>query len=212
MKTKYIKANFIPVFIELLFVLSCFIVEKQFYIYTNFCFYLVLVIFFYIRKDYSFKDWFSEIKSGKTFWKHVVITIIFFCLSFIFTTILENIVPNFDKGMIVLRADNWVKSFLLALSTIFFPPIVEETFYRKNLISFKNNKTLVITTLLAMFLYALEHSLACWGIFLCMIWALPLSISYIKTKNVHVTMTAHFICNLVINGITLVKVCKFLLS
>lgn len=113
--------------------------------------------------------------------------------------------------MIVLRADNWVKLFLLVISTIFFTPIVEETFYRKNLISFKNNKTLVITTLLAMFLYDLEHPLTCGGIFLCMIWALPLSISYIKTKNIHVTMTAHFICNLVINGSTLVKVCKFLL-
>ena len=35
MKSKYIKSNIFPIFIEILFVLSCFIVEKQFYIYTN---------------------------------------------------------------------------------------------------------------------------------------------------------------------------------
>ena len=89
--------------------------------------------------------------------------------------------------------------------------IVEESFYRKNLISFKNRRILVLTTLFSMFLYALEHALAIWGIFLCMIWALPLSISYIKTKNIYVVMTAHFICNIVVNGMAIVKLCFFLL-
>lgn len=56
-----------------------------------------------------------------------------------------------------------------------------------------------------MFLYALEHALAIWGIFLCMIWALPLSVAYIKTKNIYVPMTAHAICNIVVNGIIVVK-------
>ena len=39
---------------------------------------------------------------------------------------------------------------------------------------------------------------------LTMIWALPLSISYIKTKNVYVPMTAHFIGNLFGNGIDII--------
>lgn len=69
-----------------------------------------------------------------------------------------------------------------------------------------------MTTIFSMFLYALEHAFTIWGIFLCMIWALPLSISYIKTKNIYVTMTAHFICNMIVNGITIIKVCSFLLS
>ena len=72
------------------------------------------------------------------------------------------------------------------------------------MISFENKGTLVITTILGMFLYALEHSLTIWGIFLTMIWALPLSISYIKTKNIYVPMTVHFIGNLLENGITVI--------
>lgn len=212
MKSKYIKSNIFPIFIEILFVLSCFIVEKQFYIYTNFCFYLLLGIYFYMRKDFSIKEWYNAIKSGKKFFVQVILTVVFLSVAFYFTIILENIFPNFNKGIILLRADNWIKLVLLILSTIIFPSIFEETFFRKNLISFKNNKILVFTTLLSMFLYALEHSLTLWGIFLCMIWALPFSISYIKTKNIYVPMTAYLICNLIVNGITVFEVCKFLFN
>ncbi|MCM1105194.1 MAG: CPBP family glutamic-type intramembrane protease [Clostridium sp.] len=52
----------------------------------------------------------------------------------------------------------------------------------------------------SMLLYAAEHSLKPWGIVLTMLWALPLSVSYIKTKNVFVPMTAHFIVNFLGNG------------
>ena len=212
METKYIKDNFVPIFIELLFVVSCFIVEKQFYIYTNFCFYLLLAVYFYIRKDLSIKEWYNAIKSGKKFFIQVILTVVFISIAFYFTIILENIFPNINKGMILLRADNWLKLILFSFSTIIFPPIIEETFFRKNLISFKNSKILIITSLLSMFLYALEHSLTWWGIFLCMIWAFPFSISYIKTRNIYVSMTAHLICNLIINGILIIDLIKYLIK
>lgn len=44
-----------------------------------------------------------------------------------------------------------------------------------------------------------------------MIWALPLSISYIKTKNVYVPMTAHFIGNLLGNGIDVIMTVIFMI-
>lgn len=212
MKNKYIKSNIFPIFIELLFVVSCFIVEKQFYIYTNFFFYLLLAIYFYIRKDFSIKEWYNAIKSGKKFFIQVILTVVFISIAFYFTIILENIFPNLSKGMILLRADNWLKLILFLFSVIIFPPIVEETFFRQNLISFKNNKILIFTTFLSMFLYALEHSLRLWGIFLCMIWALPFSVSYIKTRNIYIPMTAHLICNLIINGVLIIDVIKYIFN
>ncbi|MEB3024719.1 MULTISPECIES: CPBP family intramembrane glutamic endopeptidase [unclassified Parvimonas] len=212
MKNKYIKSNIFPIFIELLFVVSCFIVEKQFYIYTNFFFYLLLAIYFYIRKDFSIKEWYNAIKSGKKFFIQVILTVVFISIAFYFTIILENIFPNLSKGMILLRADNWLKLILFLFSVIIFPPIIEETFFRQNLISFKNNKILIFTTFLSMFLYALEHSLRLWGIFLCMIWALPFSVSYIKTRNIYVPMTAHLICNLIINGVLIIDVIKYIFN
>ena len=183
---KYIKLNIIPIIIEIIFVVSCFIIPKEYFIYTNFLFYMFLLIYFYIKKEFSFKEWLNNIKSGKKFWKQVIITALLFMLAFIITR------------------DSWLKLIIFAISTIPLPAVVEETFYRKSIISFKSKGILLITTILGMFLYALEHSLTIWGIFLTMIWALPLSVSYIKTKNIYVPMTAHFIGNLLGNGMTVI--------
>ncbi len=202
--SQYIKTNIIPIIIEIVFIISCFIIPKEYFIYTNFLFYFLLLIYFCIKKDFSLKEWLNNIKSGKKFWKQVIITAIFFVLAFILTMFLENIFFNLNTGMIALKRDNWLKLIIFAISTILFPAITEETFYRKNMISFKSKRILIITTILSMILYALEHSLAIWGIFLTMIWALPLSISYIKTKNIYVPMTAHFIGNLLGNGIDVI--------
>lgn len=202
--SKYIKLNIIPIIIEIIFIVSCFIIPKEYFIYTNFLFYMLLLIYFCIKKEFSLKEWFKNIKSGKKFWKQVIITSLFFILAFIITSILENVFPNYSTGTIGLKRDSWLKLIIFAISTILLPAVVEETFYRKNMISFKSKGVLWVTTILGMFLYALEHSLTIWGIFLTMIWALPLSVSYIKTKNIYVPMTAHFIGNLLGNGITVI--------
>ena len=204
MLNKYIKLNMLPILLETIFIIFCFIVPKEYYIYTNFIFYLLLLLFFIIRKDFSLKEWTKNIKSGKKFWKQVTVTSILFVLSFGVTIVLENIFSKLDTGTIGLERDTWFKLILFAISTIIFPAITEETFYRKNMISLKSKSILLITTILSMLLYALEHSLSIWGIFLTMIWTVPLSVSYIKTKNIYVPMTAHFIGNLLGNGIDVI--------
>lgn len=201
---KYVKTNLFPIIIEVIFIISCFIVPREYYIYTNFCFYLTLAIYFWCRKDFSLKEWIHNLKSGKKFWMSVLLTAMGFMGAFVITTVLESMFSNFNTGMIGLRRNSWITLIIFAMSTILLPPIVEETFYRKNMISFKNKVVLIITTLLGMLMYALEHSLAILGILLTMIWALPLSISYIKTKNVYVPMTAHFMGNLFGNGIDII--------
>ena len=202
--SKYIKLNIIPIIIEVIFIVSCFIIPKEYFIYTNFIFYMLLFIYFYIKKEFSLKEWLNNVKSGKKFWRQVIVTSLLFILAFIITTVLESIFPDYNTGTIALKRDSWLKLIIFAISTILLPAVTEETFYRKNMTSFKNKKILLITTILGMFLYSLEHSLTLWGIFLTMIWALPLSISYIKTKNIYVTMTAHFIGNLLGNGIDVI--------
>lgn len=211
MDSRYIKVNVLPIIVEILFVIAC-LIFKDFVIYINFCFYMILAMYFCRRKDFSITKCWNYIKGGSTFWKQVILTMFFFILAFIFTNILENMLPHLNAGMIKLRADNYLKLSLFTVSTIILAPIAEELFYRKNLIYFKNRKILILTTIFSMFLYALEHTFTIWGIFLCMIWALPLSCSYIKTKNIYVTITAHFICNMLVNGITIIKVWDYLHS
>ena len=212
MKNKYLKSLIFPLTIEMLFILGCFLCSSKDHIFLNFLFYLILAIYFSWNKDFSLKEWWKAVRSGGRFWKQVLLTILFLSLAFVFTNFLESLFPDLDKGMIYLRVDSWLKLVLYAASTILLPPIVEEIFYRKLLISFKSKKILIVTTVLSMFLFALEHAFAIWGIFLCMIWALPLSLSYIRTRNLYVPMTAHLICNMIINGLTVFEVCNFLLS
>ena len=201
---KYIKANLIPLIIEILFIISYYIFPKDDFIYVNAFFYVLLFVYFLISKDLNLKEWFLSFRSGKKYWIQVLLTFLGFMLAFILTTILEGIFPRLETGTINLRRDTWLTLGVFAISTILFPAITEETFYRKNLILFDSKKTVIITTILSMFLYACEHSLAPWGIFLTMIWALPLSLSYIKTRNIYVVMTAHFLGNLLGNGVDVI--------
>lgn len=201
---KYVKANLIPLIIEILFIISYYIVPKDDFIYVNAFFYVLLFVYFLISKDLNLKEWFLSFRSGKKYWIQVLLTFLGFMLAFILTTILEGIFPGLETGTINLRRDTWLTLGVFAISTILFPAITEETFYRKNLILFDSKKTVIITTILSMFLYACEHSLAPWGILLTMIWALPLSLSYIKTRNIYVVMTAHFLGNLLGNGVDVI--------
>lgn len=201
---KYVKANLIPLIIEILFIISYYIVPKDDFVYVNAFFYVLLFVYFLISKDLNLKEWFLSFRSGKKYWIQVLLTFLGFMLAFILTTILEGIFPGLETGTINLRRDTWLTLGVFAISTILFPAITEETFYRKNLILFDSKKTVIITTILSMFLYACEHSLAPWGIFLTMIWALPLSLSYIKTRNIYVVMTAHFLGNLLGNGVDVI--------
>ncbi|SFQ64271.1 type II CAAX endopeptidase family protein [Streptococcus equinus] len=201
---KYVKANLIPLIIEILFIISYYIFPKDDFIYVNAFFYVLLFVYFLISKDLNLKEWFLSFRSGKKYWIQVLLTFLGFMLAFILTMILEGIFPGLETGTINLRRDTWLTLGVFAISTILFPAITEETFYRKNLILFDSKKTVIITTILSMFLYACEHSLAPWGIFLTMIWALPLSLSYIKTRNIYVVMTAHFLGNLLGNGVDVI--------
>jgi len=201
---EYLKKNIIPVVIEICFIVSCFIVPHEYFIYTNFIFYLCLFMYFCITKAFSFKEWLVHVKSGKRFWKQVVLTAIMFLIAFFVTIVLEGQFSTLTTGYINLKRDTWLRLFVFAISTIILPPITEELFFRKSVIAFKSKGILMFTALIGMFLYAVEHSLSIWGIFLTMIWALPLTVSYIKTKNIYVPMTAHLIGNLLGNGIDVV--------
>ena len=141
MDRKYIKLNIFPIILEGLFILAC-LLFREHCIYINFLFYIVLAVYFKQRKDFSIKEWLNSVKKGRTFWKQVLLTILFCTLAFAFTNVLANMFPHLNNGMIKLRVNNCFKLILFTFSTIILPPIAEEIFYRKNLIDFKNKKTL----------------------------------------------------------------------
>lgn len=70
----YLRKNALPIFIEIIFVVSCFFVPQEYYIYSNLLFYLLLFADFYVKREFSFRKWVKNLKGGKTFWKQVIVT------------------------------------------------------------------------------------------------------------------------------------------
>ena len=116
---EYLKKNIIPVVIEICFIVSCFIVPHEYFIYTNFIFYLCLFMYFCITKAFSFKEWLVQVKSGKRFWKQVVLTAIMFLIAFVVTIVLEGQFSTLTTGYINLKRDTWLRLFVFAISTTF---------------------------------------------------------------------------------------------
>ena len=128
----YLRKNALPIFIEIIFVVSCFFVPQEYYIYSNLLFYLLLFADFYVKREFSFRKWVKNLKGGKTFWKQVIVTTVFFLIVFGLTTALESFFPNLDTGMIMLKRDTPARLIAFAISTMFLPAITEESFYRKS--------------------------------------------------------------------------------
>ncbi|WP_243103828.1 CPBP family intramembrane glutamic endopeptidase [Clostridium sp. JN-1] len=197
---QYIKELLVPILWEALFIISCVFLPKDYYIYTNFLFYFGIIVYFLKKGYFSLNELKKNLIAGKKFWIPVALTILCLILAFAVSYLPKMFFPNLDEGMIGLKRDNWTRLVLFAISTIIFPPLAEELFYRKAIINFQSKPILFLSTIIGMILYALEHSLSLYGVLMTMIWSIPFSISYIKTKNIYIPIMAHFIVNLIGNG------------
>ncbi len=198
--SKYLKRNIIPLCLECIYIFSLLVFPK-YILYTNFIFYLGIALYFIIIKDFSIKRLIENLCSGKRFWRNVLFTAIALTLSFVITNIIIMLLPNVNGGMRLLKVRNGFELLIFALSTIILPPLAEELFYRQSLIQFELKKQIPILIIISSLLFALEHSLTPLGILIAILWSIPLTASYIKTKNVYVVIVAHFISNFIVNGL-----------
>ena len=173
-------------------------------VYCDCVFYLGLAVYFTLWHDWSLSEWGRVAKQGKAFWVPTLLTAIGMAAMFGVGTFLAMLFPGADDGMGVFGVNSWPGLIAFAFTTIFLPPIAEELFYRKAIMSFDTTAVLAVTTIVSILLYASEHSLTPLGFAQACLWAVPLSVAYIVTKNIYVSMTAHLVCNLAFNGVTAV--------
>lgn len=171
-------------------------------VYCDLIFYLGIAIYFFCLKDWRFSEWLQALKQGKKFWLSVLLTVLGMGTMYLLGFALSSMFPGVDDGMSVFRVHNWATLIAFSLVTIVLAPIAEEVFYRKSIIAFDSRIIIIISCVASMLLYASEHSLVFLGFLQACLWAVPLSLAYIKTKDVYVCMTAHFLCNLLVNGAT----------
>lgn len=212
-KTKiHIKNLIIPIIWHFVYLSFSGRIDVKYRIYFDLIFYLGLAVYFMYKDFISFKDLWNEWKKGKEFWKPVFYVSISIIVAFGISWLISSSFPNIDTGMVAFKVVNVPTLLAFALTTIILPPIAEEAFYRKGIINFNSNISLFISAIIGILLYASEHSLKPLGFVIALIWSLPLTISYISTKNIYIPMTAHFICNLGFNGLTVIIISAKLLG
>jgi membrane protease YdiL (CAAX protease family) len=201
MQRKYM---IIPIIWQLIYLIYSGSFQSAHRVYFDLIFYLGISIYFIAIGSISFMRLWSEWKKGRKFWLPVFYTLIATSAAFAIGSIVSGLFPNIDDGMGVFKVFNLPTLLAFALTTILLPPIAEEAFYRKGIINFDNSTSLLLSTIIGILLYASEHSLKPIGLLIATIWAVPFTIAYIKTKNIYIPMTAHFICNLIFNGVSVV--------
>ena len=190
---------------HIIYLIVCGSFDKYTRVYCDLVFYLVIACYFFCLRDWRFSEWGAALKRGKSFWLPVLYTALGMAAAFGLGFGIMLLFPGVSDGMGVFGINNWGTLITFAFVTIILPPIAEEAFYRKAVTAFDTKAVLAISTIASVFLYASEHSLMPLGFLQACLWALPFNIAYIKTKNIYVCMTAHFLCNFTFNGMTVIS-------
>ncbi|MDR0287816.1 MAG: CPBP family intramembrane metalloprotease [Clostridiales bacterium] len=190
---------------QILYLSICNLFGKYTRVYCDLVFYLGIAVYFASWRDWHFKEWGKAIKKFRTFWLPVLLTALGMAVMFGIGIGIAMLFPHANDGMNVFGVNNWPTLIAFAFVTIFLPPIAEEVFYRKAMTAFDTKAILIITTVVSILLYASEHSFLPLGFLQACLWAIPLSMAYIKTKNIYVCMTAHFLVNFIVNGIAVIS-------
>ena len=201
----YYKKLAFPLLWEALFVVS-YILFPAYSLYLQLAFYAGII--FWFRRDFSFRE-LSEnaIKGGVRFWGPVVITAAAMWAVFRLVNTMEALlIPFLDDGMIQIRVMSSFTTFesilnilLYAAAMILLPPLAEGLFFRKAVICSPELDIMPFTVLIGLFLCAVSHALDWPGIIEMFLIALPVTICYVLTRNIYISIAAHFLFQLVTN-------------
>lgn len=196
----YVSKNVFPI-LALIVYIALALYSSLPMLYVNFFFFAVLIAYFAYRGEYSLNTLFN-VKSG-AFWKNVGISLLFIVATFLLMTGVQSLFPQLELGEIKIPAHTPFEIVLFAVQTIIFPPLAEEMFYRKYLISFHRRGTMWMTALFSSILFAATHALSPFGIATYTILGMGFACAYILHKNIGANIMAHFLTNLIANGTTI---------
>ena len=163
-------------------------------LYLFFVFYLgILYYFYYFYKQFSFRKLKKNFGRIVTFWIPVALT---FAGLYIANYIKVQVIPykfiGIKDGTVqIIYHNELFPTIIYALMMIVIKPVAEELFYRKALIKFGSKKKVIAFTLLSLLLCALSRAHGLLGIAEWMLMALPVTIAYVATRNIYISLTAH---------------------
>ncbi len=192
---------YIPFLWELLFVIATELFPKQTY-HLFFVFYLgLLYYFYYFYKQFSFRKLYKNLKRIITFWIPVIFTFMgLVIVNYVRLNILPDALAALMPGTLSAVRDGTVSIFVsndifptivYAFMMIVMKPVAEELFFRKAIIKFGSKKKVVAFTILSLLLCALSRAHGFVGIAEWMLMALPVTIAYLATRNIYISVMAH---------------------
>ena len=202
----YLLENAVPLLAELLFLLGALLLPGRWLIYIEFLFYLLLFCYFKWKRAFSCRAWKYAAEEGEGFYLPVLVTAGCYALCFLLT----GAFPSLQGGLFSPTAETWPEILIFAVTTMGLAPITQELFYRQSLIQI--GKAALWTAPVSLICFALIHGVSPQGILTAVIWGIPLTISYLLTKNIYVTISAHMLCSLLANGLDLFYLILFKLQ
>ena len=184
---------YIPLVWELLFVISTIILPMQAF-HLFFVFYLgLLVYFYYFHKQFSFRKFARNLSRIKRFWIPVILTFAGLMLA---NDIKNRLIqPYFsmvrDGTVSIITRNDILPTFFYALMMIVMKPVAEELFFRKAIISFGSKKRVFVLTLVSLVLCAVTRAHGILGIAEWILMAIPVTIAYVATRNIYISVMAH---------------------
>lgn len=192
------------------FILPSFDIQTN--VYANLIFYIGLLLLVLLGQRQLFSR--EEILSlkRKHTWLAIFFTVLGLALVFGLATALIALFPNVNTGWGHLKCTDAYSLTAFAISTVVLPPLAEELFFRKSLIILNQSRNILfITVFISVILFGFEHSLSILGFIEGALIGIVLSFSYIRTKDIIIPVTAHFIVNLLANGYSVISIAVFLL-
>jgi membrane protease YdiL (CAAX protease family) len=96
-----------------------------------------------------------------------------------------------DGTVNIITRNDLLPTFFYALMMIVMKPVAEELFFRKAIISFGSKKRVFVLTIVSLILCAVSRAHGFLGIAEWMIMAIPVTIAYVATRNIYISVMAH---------------------
>jgi membrane protease YdiL (CAAX protease family) len=159
-----------------------------------FVFYWGLLIYFYfVHKQFSFRKFGRNLGRLKTFWLPVALTFVGLLLTNdIKNKVLQPLFSTVADGTVsIITRNDILPTFFYAIMMIIMKPVAEELFYRKAIITFGNKKRVFVLAVVSLLLCAVSRAHGLLGIAEWALMAIPVTVAYIVTRNIYVSVMAH---------------------
>ncbi|MCR5557590.1 MAG: CPBP family intramembrane metalloprotease [Butyrivibrio sp.] len=127
------------------------------------------------------------------FWVPVLITFIGLLLANdIKNKIIQPLFYTAKDGTISIITKNDIfPTIMYATMMIIMKPVAEELFFRKAIISFGSKKRVFALTIVSLLLCAVSRAHGVLGIAEWILMAIPVTVAYVVTRNIYISVMAH---------------------